>query len=279
MKELTNKLLLKLVNDYMDSYTKERRNGQRLYNDVIIGISRGDDPLYQFLKEDIGDFYWTPVEAFNQEYNNYECSNHELSIISWILPQTEETRLSQRKEVDYPSFNWVQNRLDGEELNENIRAFLVSELKNMGYMAMAPVINCEWKNVHSDKYGYASSWSERHTAYISGLGTFGLCDGLITKVGKAHRCGSIIVKCNLEITPRDYKTHTEYCLYYKNGSCKVCIKRCPTGAITEEGHNKLLCRAYQRDKIRPHNIKEYKLALSSCGLCQTKVPCESSIPK
>jgi epoxyqueuosine reductase QueG len=29
--------------------------------------------------------------------------------------------------------------------------------------------------------------SERHAAYAAGLGTFGLCDGLITSVGKAVR--------------------------------------------------------------------------------------------
>ena len=43
----------------------------------------------------------------------------------------------------------------------------------------------------SEKYGMASCWSERHAAFVSGLGTFGLCDGLITPVGKAMRCGSV----------------------------------------------------------------------------------------
>jgi len=44
-----------------------------------------------------------------------------------------------------------------------------------------------FKRETSEKYGYASSWSERHIAYVAGLGTFGFCDDLITPVGKAMR--------------------------------------------------------------------------------------------
>jgi epoxyqueuosine reductase len=51
-----------------------------------------------------------------------------------------------------------------------------------------------WTVVNSQRYSYASSWSERHAAYAAGLGTFGLCDGLITARGKAVRFGSIISK-------------------------------------------------------------------------------------
>ena len=36
----------------------------------------------------------------------------------------------------------------------------------------------------SEKYAYASTWSERHAAYAAGLGTFGLSDGLITAAGQ-----------------------------------------------------------------------------------------------
>ena len=45
---------------------------------------------------------------------------------------------------------------------------------------------------NTDKVGdYASNWSERHVAYVCGLGTFG-CQGLITSKGLAGRFGSII---------------------------------------------------------------------------------------
>jgi hypothetical protein len=61
----------------------------------------------------------------------------------------------------------------------------------------------------STQYGFASSWSERHTAHVCGLGTFGVSDGLITPVGKAVRVGSVIVRKRFKSTPRSYKNHNE----------------------------------------------------------------------
>ena len=37
---------------------------------------------------------------------------------------------------------------------------------------------------------------ETHAAHAAGLGTFGLCDGLITPIGKAIRVGSVVAKMN-----------------------------------------------------------------------------------
>ena len=47
----------------------------------------------------------------------------------------------------------------------------------------------------------------------SGLGTFGLCDGLITPVGKAVRIGSVIAKVRISSSPRPYNVHHAYCLH------------------------------------------------------------------
>lgn len=115
---------------------------------------------------------------------------------------------------------------------------------------MDPTLIEEWKNQSSEKYGYASNWSERHVAYISGLGTFGLSDGLITQAGKAHRCGSVVVEMALESTPREYTHYMEYCQH--NKGCNACAKQCSANAISAEGHDKLKCRIYQRDTIRPY---------------------------
>jgi len=81
----------------------------------------------------------------------------------------------------------------------------------------------------SERYGFASAWSERHVAYASGLGTFGLCDGLITPKGKAMRCGSVAAQIQVPPTPRPYQDHHAYCLHFSQGSCGLCITRCPSG--------------------------------------------------
>ena len=131
----------------------------------------------------------------------------------------------------------------------------------------------EWKK--NTKTGIASPWSERHAMYAAGLGTFGLCDGLITPVGKAMRCGSVITNLSLKPSERNCESHTDYCLFLDKGKCGKCIKRCPGKAITEEGHSKKKCLQYQRENIDP---SRWEIDVAGCGLCQTDVPCESSVP-
>lgn len=274
-------MIMELIKDtitvILSSSSNQYEHGH-IYDNPIIGISSGADPLYLSMKSDIGDFYWTPEEAFSIAYPNADISASELSVISWILPFTSDVKESQYNNMHYPSKNWAHGKIDGEKLNNEIRDSIVKRLSTYGYQVIAPCILEQWDNHKSDKYGYASNWSERHTAYISGLGTFGLCDGLITEKGKAHRCGSVIVKAILPITDRDYTYYNEYCLYYKNKSCLKCIERCPVGAITEHGHDKLLCRKYQREVTREYIKTNYELESSCCGLCQTDVPCESGRP-
>ena len=125
--------------------------------------------------------------------------------------------------------------------------------------------------------GQVSNWSERHALYVCGLGTFGLSDGFITERGKAMRCGSVVVNKQLPVSIRRYNTHTDNCPFFFDRSCAVCIDRCPAGAITIEGHNRYLCQTYMRDHIG-HIRERFGVEIAGCGLCQTGVPCEASIP-
>ncbi|MGD0056990.1 MAG: hypothetical protein ABSB83_03935 [Methanomassiliicoccales archaeon] len=123
-----------------------------------------------------------------------------------------------------------------------------------------------------DKIGYASTWSQRHIAFAAGLGTFGLCYGLITQVGKAHRLGSVVVNRHLSSLRRISDIHAD-CLFFQGKRCKECAKRCPAGAITERGHDKDMCKKYS-DSKRPIINELYGIDIYGCGLCQTGVPCE-----
>ena len=106
------------------------------------------------------------------------------------------------------------------------------------------MLSPKWEMKLSDQYGLASTWSERHAAYAAGLGTFGLCDGLITPLGKAVRCGSVIARIPIQPSSRPYQDHHAYCLFYSKGICGKCIDRCPVGAITKDGHDKSKCQHY-----------------------------------
>lgn len=103
--------------------------------------------------------------------------------------------------------------------------------------------------------------------------------GLITDKGIAHRCGSVINDAPLPPTPRrsgaDYR---RTCLYFSQGSCGLCIRRCPVGALSWQGHDKEKCREYVYAELRATVGQSYGIMETGCGLCQTRVPCEACIP-
>ncbi len=251
---------------------------EQAWDEPLVGFSRGDDPLFQRFKEDIGPFVWAPPEIFALTFPDVQAAPDELTVISWILPQTERTRLDNSRETAFPAKRWAHSRIYGEEFNVKLRNHIVDVLGTAGHEAVAPMNSPHWKWEKSDRYGFASSWSERHAAYTCGLGTFGLCDGLITPRGKAIRCGSVVARIAVPPSKRPYDDHHAFCLFYFDGSCNKCIRRCPAGAITREGHDKEKCKRYFHDVMSQYTLSRFGLEAHPCGLCQTGVPCEAKIP-
>jgi ferredoxin len=250
---------------------------EKAWADPLVGFSRGDDPLYQSYKEHVGPFHWTPLELFNLAFPQSKAGADQLTIISWVLPQTEQTKADLRKETTYPSESWARARIFGEEVNVKLRKHVAATLEASGIEAVAPMLFSQWTTKMSDRFGFASTWSERHAAHASGLGTFGLTDGLITPLGQAMRCGSVIARIQIPPTPRPYKDHHAYCLFYSRGTCGKCIQRCPANAVTKSGHDKLKCRAYL-DMTKTYVPAHFGFEGYGCGFCQSGTPCESRIP-
>ena len=213
--------------------------GIRAWDTPLVGVSLGDDPLHVTIARDIGSFHQTPLEAYRAAFPaDHRVTASELSVIVWILPQTVATKKTQRRQRLYPSEHWVRARIYGEQFNDSLRRHVVQLLERAGFPSAAPVLSATWR-IHNDtKYGLASTWSERHAAYVSGLGTFGLCDGLITPLGKAVRIG----------------------------------------AVGKDGHDKRRCNGYIGGPAAGHAEGTYGLGRGGCGLCQSAVPCESGIP-
>jgi ferredoxin len=165
-------------------------------------------------------------------------------VISIGFPQTQATKDEQKKAVSMPCFRWLYTRGEWEKMILKITEEIVAKLEADGIKAVSLDSIREFSRHTSKNFGIASNWSHRHTAFIAGLGTFGLSDGLITEKGKAMRFTTIIVKQQLEPTKRGYSDYHEYCKFFRDGSCGACIARCPVNAITKEGHDKDLCSAY-----------------------------------
>lgn len=269
-----------IIRDFCQSSqnTLHLSSGEPAWDEPQIAYARGDDPLFAELKESIGHFYWTPREALQLAYPDCDVTASELSVIVYVLPQTEATRRDQRAATELPSERWALSRFHGEEFNCALRLHLAEQLTLAGFPAVAPERLPDFAYQQSDQFGLASNWSERHTAWIAGLGTFGLSDGLITRFGKAVRFGSVVVKMDLDATPRPYSGHQDWCLWYAKGTCGSCIRRCPVNAISEGGHDKKRCFAYIRDVTAPYVHENYGTGATPCGLCQVKIPCEAGLP-
>jgi epoxyqueuosine reductase len=258
----------------------ERLDGSPIFEEPLIGFVGGSDPIFRQLKEVIGEFHCNPYEIMEKIATERKIPvppEETLGVISYILPISEKTRRENAGMKGKPSERWAHTRLFGEEFNRSLQAHLVSLLEERGYLAVAPELEQGiFQILMDERIGWASTWSQRHVAFAARLGTFGLSDGLITEVGKAHRAGSIVVNQPLPSPRRSDNIHS-YCPFYQDRSCGVCVQRCPAGAITEEGHDKQRCLEFvfkQTAMIR----EEYHIEIYACGLCQTNVPCEEGIP-
>lgn len=226
---------------------------ERIYDKPLIGVASAEDALFAACKDEnmVGERHLLPREWLPAAQ----------AVIAYFLPFSLAVRAANRQ-GELPAAEWLYARIEGEMVNNALRKFLVTWFEQAGYQAMAPGLDPRFAVVERK-----SNWSERHVAFISGLGTFSLSRSLITKAGTAGRFGSIIVSAAVAPTPRDYQAYDEYC-----SKCGACIKRCPPQAIDDTGKNNDTCAAFL-DTMMVRFKPRY-----GCGKCQTAVPCEAAVP-
>jgi epoxyqueuosine reductase len=267
-----------IVRFVLASPGNRRREGEgRYFDEPLVGFASAADRLFTEYQRIIGPFHRTPASFLATESD--APVRLPGTVICWILPVASATRETNRKERRWPSREWAHTRNYGERFNNLLRKHVVAFLHRNGHRATAPVLSPDWKRIDDSPVGIASTWSERHAAFAAGLGTFSLNDGLITERGIAHRCGSVITDLVLPPTPRSGGDHRGNCLFYREGSCGICIDRCPAGALSREGHDKPKCRDYCHVEIPRAVGERYQVSENGCGLCQTLVPCEGAIPR
>ncbi|HUL31164.1 MAG TPA: epoxyqueuosine reductase [Thermodesulfobacteriota bacterium] len=284
-----NTVLEQLIKNFINEAQPNRRTQLDhgvYWEEPLVGFASGIDPLFLEYKTVIGPFHLTPREIVSAALRERGrgllfTEIEQISVISWVLPASEDTRKSNRQEKQFPSKLWAYTRDFGEACNDALKKHVTTFLEDLGHLAVAPTLSSTFQYIRDEKIGWASPWSERHIAYACGLGTFSLNDGLITPKGMAVRFGSVVAVLKLTPNEKKYRHHRENCLQFRNEKCGKCIRRCPAGAITEKGHNKDKCSKYiVSESLRAKRL-EYGLqnASSSCGLCQTDVPCEFEIPR
>lgn len=276
--------IIRLVSNYVDSsednlITKENAIseavvGMKMFEAPILVFGTADDDYFKLLKDTsaIGEHFMTPREWLPQAK----------TVISFFLPFTEAVKKGNRRDMEWPSEEWLHARIEGQAFINKLCRHLKSELVNAGYSSIVPSLDERfWSKAKpkndssslSDNGGtalsFTSTWSERHVAFVCGLGTFGLSKGLITRKGIAGRFGSIITEMYIAPDKREYESIYEYCT-----ACGACVRNCPADAIDlDKGKNHTMCSDFldiTSEKYKPRY---------GCGKCQVKVPCENGIPK
>jgi epoxyqueuosine reductase len=283
IQEAINRIIQEVFNSsHLNTFKRLGLPLEPMWQQPVIGYAAGNDDLFSFYRQDIGDFYWLPEDVFSKTFAGHQSvSNDDLTVLSIGFAQTTATKTDQASAQDLPSDRWLVTRGEWEAFICDFCSQVVSRMAAEGINAAAIDLNPDFRRESSEKYGLASNWSHRHTAYAAGLGTFGLSDGLITRQGKAMRFTSLVVEGNLPVAARPYRSHQAWCSFYANGTCGACMHRCPVNAITLEGHDKDLCAAYLeriKNELGPDLLKNSHY-VAGCGLCQSRIPCQDSIPR
>jgi epoxyqueuosine reductase len=225
----------------------------RLYDQPLFGVAEAQDSLWERLKdpEVIGPHHRSPTEWLPEAR----------SVISYFLPFSKQIRKANRL-PGITATEWLYGRFEGEKLNAALMVSLADRIRTSGGKAVAPSTDSRMAIVD-----LRANWSERHAAFVAGLGTFSLSRSMITSLGAAGRFGSLITDIYLEPTPRAYQGASDYCI-----DCGICIGRCPCQAIDRSGKDNAVCKMYL-DQTTTLYAPRY-----GCGKCQTAVPCEGQIP-
>lgn len=244
-KEFTDTSLLNKVREM---------NGLIIYASPLLAAASATDELWEKLKDPaiIGAKHMSPTEWLPGAK----------SVIVYFLPFSPKVRQANRAD-GAPAPEWLYGRYEGEIFNVALRQFIAAEIEKAGGQAIVPILDQRFK-----VEAFRSNWSERHAAFIAGLGTFSLNKSIITECGAAGRVGTIITDMAFAPTGRKYTLYDEYCT-----KCGACIKRCPAECITLQGKDNTVCSQYLDQTLAMYKPRY------GCGKCQTKVPCENRRPK
>lgn len=263
-----------LITDYVRNY--------HLKNDIatkwgtpLVGYANANHPYIQNLPKLISASHDLPQNILD---------NPKI-ILVYYIPFTKELARTNRNEQQLSSPDWARAYEETNKMFTKLNSYLIQVLSEYGYNAATSS-----KASTYDRLNLISDWSYRHLAYVAGLGTFGLNNMLITKYGCCGRYNAIVTNLDIEA---DRPLTTELCLFKKNGTCGVCITKCPAKALKindtgELTYDRKKCYAVLRKNAEIYNqfgssYTSDMPTLSSttsnvggsevCGKCITHSPC------
>jgi epoxyqueuosine reductase QueG len=224
------------------------------YREAILGIVSADDPGFEALSSMVGFNHYLPSDLLPGAR----------SVVCFFLPFSPDIVYANQAHKDLAAREWAIAYLETNMLIDQITSGLIEKLYNDGIRAAA-----EPATGNFDHTALKSHWSHKSIAVMSGIGSFGLHQLVITDAGCAGRFGSFVVDVELPITKPLQK---ERCEYYVTGTCLDCVLACPVQALAEDAlFNRGEC--WQQCLRNGEYYQDLGDQVHICGKCAVLGPC------
>lgn len=225
-----------------------------LWQQPIVRFADANDSYFPFLRQLIRPDHHLPQDFLPEAK----------TVISWFLPFLPEIGKGNQGGI-MPSSDWADAYNITNAMAARVGKALCLWIRETLHEDAALPVDAGMLTPETPW----SLWSHRHVAYLAGQGTFGINNMMISDAGCIGRCFSLVT--TLTVTP-DAPIQEERCLYKRNGSCGVCIRKCPAGALTESGFDRYACmEQLARNKAEG-------AAATVCGKCLVGLPCSHTNP-
>lgn len=239
-----------------DAIIKEVSNQDLVtgYRDPIVGFVSADDPGFSNLNTLTGFNHYLPADLLPGAR----------SVVCFFLPFAPSIAYANQAHKEMVVREWAVAYQETNRLIGQVTSRLIDELGVIGIRAAA-----EPATGNFDQEALKSRWSHKSIAVMSGIGSFGLHQLVITDAGCTGRIGSLVVDIDLSVEKPAIK---ERCEYYASGTCLDCVLACPVYALAEnEPFNRQAC--WQQCLRNGENFLDLGDDVHMCGKCAVLGPC------
>ena len=244
-------MLQDTIQRFLDSYCRDNELDS-VWGRPLVGFADAKSPLFANLKNLVHPEHYMPEDILPGA----------TVVVSYYLPFNQDLARSNIS-GDLASPEWAFAYALTNSIADELADTVATDVRALDFEAEAPM---DYKRIDGD---IVSRWSQRHIAYIAGMGTFGMNNMIITDEGCCGRFYSIVT--NMDIEP-DQPITEERCLYKRDGSCGVCMKKCRSGALTPGGFDRWTCDRYG------DTARAKYMGLNVCGKCIVGMPCSFRNP-
>lgn len=219
------------------------------YREPVIGFASAYDELYTKASDIIGYDVLHPTNLLPEAQ----------TVVSFFVPFDVAPVKYSRYREEMSNREWSLAYYELNLLIGKIMSHVIEALTEMGIKAVSEPVTENYDHVQ-----LTTKWPHKTSAFIAGLGTFGINRIIITPMGCAGRLGTVVLSEKITPTARPDQ---ENCLYRRDGKCGICVKRCPVQALRYNSFNRFACivRYDMRDNASAFDLGDYACSSGPCS--------------